>query len=41
MPRRVMSANVPQLDTLLFTLRFFSPQEGVIGVRMEHFGRFG
>ncbi len=38
MPRRVMSANVPQLDTLLFTLRFFSPQEGVIGVRMEHFG---
>lgn len=26
-----------QLDTPLFTLRFFSPQEGVIGVRMEHF----
>lgn len=24
-----------QLDTPLFTLRFFSPQEGVIGVRME------
>ncbi len=21
----------------LFNLRFFSPQEGVIGVRMEHF----
>lgn len=27
-----------QLDTPLFTLRFFSPQEGIIGVRMEHFG---
>ena len=26
-----------QLDTPLFTLRLFSPQEGVIGVRMEHF----
>ncbi|EOC3071162.1 alpha-xylosidase [Cronobacter malonaticus] len=26
-----------QLDTPLFTLRFFSPQEGVIGVRIEHF----
>lgn len=26
-----------QLDTPLFTLRFSSPQEGVIGVRMEHF----
>ncbi|YCI81587.1 alpha-xylosidase [Enterobacteriaceae bacterium] len=26
-----------QLDTLLFTLRFFSPQEGIIGVRIEHF----
>ncbi len=26
-----------QLDTPLFTLRFFSPQEGIIGVRMEHF----
>lgn len=26
-----------QLDTPLFTLRFFSPQEGVIGVRLEHF----
>ena len=26
-----------QLDTPLFTLRFFSPLEGVIGVRMEHF----
>ncbi len=21
----------------MFTLRFFSPQEGIIGVRMEHF----
>ena len=26
-----------QLDTPMFTLRFFSPQEGVVGVRMEHF----
>ena len=26
-----------QLDTLLFTLRFFSPQEGIIGVRIAHF----
>lgn len=26
-----------QLDTPLFTLRFFSPQEGIIGVRLEHF----
>ena len=26
-----------QLDTPLFTLRLFSPQEGVIGVRIEHF----
>ena len=26
-----------QLDTPLFTLRFFSPQEGIIGVRMAHF----
>ncbi|EOL9014238.1 alpha-xylosidase [Cronobacter malonaticus] len=26
-----------QLDTPLFTLRFFSPQEGIIGVRIEHF----
>lgn len=26
-----------QLDTPLFTLRFFSPQEGVVGVRMAHF----
>ena len=26
-----------QLDVPLFTVRFFSPQEGVIGVRMEHF----
>ncbi|ROW61030.1 alpha-xylosidase [Cronobacter malonaticus] len=26
-----------QLDIPLFTLRFFSPQEGIIGVRIEHF----
>ena len=26
-----------QLDTPLFTLRFYSPQEGIVGVRMEHF----
>jgi len=26
-----------QLDTPLFTLRFLSPQEGIIGVRIEHF----
>ncbi|PSN07290.1 alpha-xylosidase [Siccibacter turicensis] len=26
-----------QLDTPLFTLRFFSPQEGIIGVRIAHF----
>ena len=26
-----------QLDTPMFTLRFFSPQEGVVGVRIEHF----
>ncbi|WLI78169.1 alpha-xylosidase [Kosakonia sp. H02] len=26
-----------QLDTPLFTLRFFSPHEGIIGVRIEHF----
>lgn len=26
-----------QLDTPFFTLRFFSPQGGVVGVRMEHF----
>lgn len=26
-----------QLDTPLFTLRFFSPQEGIIGVRITHF----
>lgn len=26
-----------QLDTPLFTLRFFSPQEGVVGARIEHF----
>ena len=34
MPRRAMSANARQLDTPLFTLL---PQEGIIGVRMEHF----
>ncbi|HAJ4445338.1 TPA: alpha-xylosidase, partial [Escherichia coli] len=26
-----------QLDTPLFTLRFFSPQQGIVGVRMVHF----
>lgn len=26
-----------QLDTPLFTLRFFSPQEGIVGVCIEHF----
>ena len=26
-----------QLDTPMFTIRFFSPQEGVVGVRIEHF----
>ncbi|EGT4385352.1 alpha-xylosidase [Cronobacter malonaticus] len=26
-----------QLDIPLFTLRFFSPQEGIIGVRIKHF----
>lgn len=30
-------ARSAQLDTPLFTLRFFSPQEGVIGVRIAHF----
>ncbi|XPE24970.1 hypothetical protein ACNKHM_12945 [Shigella sonnei] len=30
--------NVPgELDTPLFTLAFFSPQEGIVGVRIEHF----
>lgn len=33
----VMCVNVRQLDTPLFTLRFFSPQEGIVGVRIEHF----
>lgn len=38
MPRRAMFAKRAwQLDTPLFTLRFFSPQEGIIGVRMAHF----
>ncbi|HHH3795782.1 TPA: alpha-xylosidase, partial [Enterobacter hormaechei subsp. steigerwaltii] len=26
-----------QLDTLMFTVRLFAPQEGIIGVRIEHF----
>ncbi|MDU3302536.1 MAG: alpha-xylosidase, partial [Enterobacter ludwigii] len=26
-----------QLDTLMFTVRLFSPQEGIVGVRIEHF----
>ncbi|MBL3467660.1 hypothetical protein ELP57_33830, partial [Klebsiella pneumoniae] len=25
------------VHTPLFTLRFFSPQEGIVGVRIEHF----
>lgn len=32
-----VTARTDQLDTPLFTLRFFSPQEGIIGVRIEHF----
>ncbi|GAB7127829.1 alpha-xylosidase [Silvimonas sp. JCM 19000] len=35
-PRDVAS-RAGQLDTGLITLRFFSPQEGVIGVRISHF----
>ncbi|MGC6387274.1 alpha-xylosidase [Ewingella sp. S1.OA.A_B6] len=31
------SERANQLDTPLFTLRFFSPQTGVIGVRITHF----
>lgn len=34
---RDASARSAQLDTPLFTLRFFSPQEGVICVRIAHF----
>lgn len=34
---RDASARSAQLDTPLFTLRFLSPQEGVIGVRIAHF----
>ena len=34
---REASERANQLDTPLFTLRFFSPQEGVIGVRITHF----
>ena len=26
-----------QLDTLMFTVRLFTPQEGIVGVRIEHF----
>jgi alpha-D-xyloside xylohydrolase len=32
-----VSERAGQLDTPLFTLRFFSPQEGIVGVRIEHF----
>lgn len=32
-----VTARENQLDVPLFTFRFFSPQSGVIGVRMEHF----
>lgn len=28
---------IRQLDTPLFTIRIFSPQEGIIGIRIEHF----
>src|SRR5476649_2938584 len=31
------SERASQLDSPLFTLRFFSPQSGVIGVRITHF----
>ena len=31
------SERASQLDSPLFTLRFFSPQTGVIGVRITHF----
>ena len=34
---REVRERAAQLDVPLFTVRFFSPQEGVIGVRMEHF----
>ncbi|MBW7984263.1 alpha-xylosidase [Enterobacillus tribolii] len=34
---RDASSRAGQLDTPLFTLRLFSPQEGVIGVRLTHF----
>lgn len=34
---REASERANQLDTSLFTLRFFSPQHGVIGVRITHF----
>lgn len=34
---RDVSSRERQLDTGLFTWRFFSPQSGVIGVRVEHF----
>lgn len=34
---REASERAHQLDTPLFTLRFFSPQNGVIGVRITHF----
>ncbi|NYY81332.1 hypothetical protein DMI65_16335 [Escherichia coli] len=33
----VMCVNVPQLDTLYLRCAFFSPQEGIVGVRIEHF----
>ena len=34
---RDVSQRGAQLDTGLFTLRVFSPQEGVIGIKLEHF----
>ena len=34
---RATSASAWQLDTLMFTVRLFAPQEGIVGVRIEHF----
>lgn len=37
MPRRAMSANAPAAGYAIVHPALFSPQEGIIGVRMEHF----
>ena len=37
MPRRAMSANAPATGYAIVHPALFSPQEGIIGVRMEHF----